>query len=139
MDMNEVIPCVVRGKVPGKYGKENRMPIEIVATQDYRGEDDKEIFFFFREPPIKMVIQAFDQMICKGNGISKGAEILYDLERIRRVGYGTVRISVKLIQPNYKLCEPETIKALIERFMRQQYPISKFRWLSIYNFLNVKH
>ncbi len=125
-------PTVKRGRPV----TDKRKHISIAATIDYRGADDSQLFFLFRNSPQSLVEEVFRFLIGKGNGIAKKAVVSEEHDVVRRNGKGYWRIAVELFNPNTYFCSIADMKILIESVFRRLYPCT-FCWMSIDKFLNV--
>jgi len=123
-------------KKRGRPPKDRRMFMHIAATVDYRGIDDSQLFFLFRDPPRGLLEEVFAYLVGKGNGIAKKAIVYDEHDVVRRIGKGYNRKAVEIVEPNFEFCGLDDMKLLIESVMHRYHPCS-FKWMPIDKFLNV--
>lgn len=120
----------------GRPPEDNRRHIQIAATVDWRGTEDNQLFFLFRNVPCAVLQQTFRQLIGNGNGIASDARIFEEHDLIRRNGKGYWRWAVEIIEPNDHFCTIDDMKVLIEAFFHRLHPCT-VRWFDIETFLNI--
>lgn len=120
----------------GRPKKDRRRYIQIAAAVDYRGTDDSQLFFLFRDPPRSLLRQVFKGLIADGKGIASRAVVSEEHDIVRRSGKGYWRKAVEMVNPNFEFCSLDSMKMLIESCLRRIHPCN-VRWMPIDKFLNV--
>lgn len=113
--------------------------VNVAATVEWRADEYNEhndLFFLFRGLPQQNIEDAFKYLVGHGDGISFRAEVSEEKDAVRRIGYCSSRIAVKLVQPNLYFASIADMKILIEAVFKRLQPCS-VKWMTVNRFLNV--
>ena len=120
----------------GRPRKDRRLHRLVAAAVDYRGINDDQLTFLFRNVDRDVLIQTFQFLVGRGHGIAAKAVVTEEHDIIRRNGKGYWRYAVEIREPNFSFASLEDMQLLISARISKAQPAS-VRWFNIQQFLNI--
>lgn len=118
----------------GRRKKDRSLKMNIAATVDYRGVDDKKLSFLFRGCGQDRVKEAFSYLVGNKYGVCQSARI-YEEQPLPLRPLLQYDVVAEINEPNWDFCSLDDMKILIEGTLRRLHPCT-VDWMKVNDFLN---